>query len=66
VMDLPHSDAIFVKAYHGETAEAFCDGHVVSFAFFGGVPQSILYRQYDPGGCADPRGWDAQAQPSLP
>jgi transposase len=33
VMDLPHSDAIFVKAYRGETAEAFCDGHVVSFAF---------------------------------
>ncbi len=43
VMDLPQSDAIFVKAYHGETAEAFCDGHVEAFAFFGGVPQSILY-----------------------
>ena len=43
VMDLPQSDAIFVKAYHGETAEAFCDGHVASFAFFGGVPLSILY-----------------------
>ena len=23
--------------------EAFCDGHVAAFAFFGGVPQSILY-----------------------
>lgn len=43
VMDLPHSDAIFVKAYLGETAEAFCDGHVAAFAFFGGVPLSILY-----------------------
>jgi transposase len=43
VMDLPQSDAIFVKAYHGETAEAFCDGHVEAFAFVGGVPQSILY-----------------------
>ncbi|UCF55563.1 MAG: IS21 family transposase [Bradyrhizobium sp.] len=43
VMDLPHSDAIFVKAYHAETAEAFCDGHVEAFAFFGGVPLSILY-----------------------
>ena len=43
VMDLPQSDAIFVKAYHSETAEAFCDGHVEAFAFFGGVPQSILY-----------------------
>lgn len=43
VMDLPHSDAVFVKAYHSETAEAFCDGHVEAFAFFGGVPRSILY-----------------------
>ena len=43
VMDLPQSDAIFVKAYLGETAEAFCDGHVEAFAFFGGVPLSLLY-----------------------
>jgi transposase len=41
--DLPHSDASFVKAYPAETSEAFCDGHVSAFAFFGGVPQSILY-----------------------
>lgn len=43
VVSLPHSDAIFVKAYPAETAEAFCDGHVAAFAFFGGVPRSILY-----------------------
>ena len=42
-MDLPHSDAIFVVAYPAETTEAFCDGHVRAFEFFGGVPQSILY-----------------------
>lgn len=42
-MDLPHSDAIFVKAYPAETFEAFCDGHNAAFAFFGSVPQSILY-----------------------
>jgi transposase len=42
-MDLPHSDAIFVAAYPAETTEAFCDGHVRAFAFFDGVPQSILY-----------------------
>ena len=41
--DLPHSDANFVIAYPAETTEAFCDGHVQAFAFFGGVPQSILY-----------------------
>ncbi len=40
---LPYSDAIFVVAYPAETTEAFCDGHVKAFAFFGGVPQSILY-----------------------
>ena len=42
-MSLPHSAACFVKAYPGETTEAFCDGHVAGFAFFGGVPRSILY-----------------------
>lgn len=42
-MDLPHSDAIFVVAYPAETTEAFCDGHVRAFSFFGGVPKSILY-----------------------
>jgi len=42
-MSLPHSDAAFMKAYPAETTEAFLDGHVSAFAFFGGVPQSILY-----------------------
>ena len=37
-VDLPHSDACFVKAYPAETAEAFCDRHDAAFAFFGGVP----------------------------
>jgi transposase len=32
-----------VKAYPAETTEAFLDGHVSAFAFFGGVPRSILY-----------------------
>ena len=42
-VDLPHSDACFVKAYPAETTEAFCDGHNAAFAFFSGVPQSMLY-----------------------
>jgi len=42
-LDLPHSDAGFVKAYPAERIEAFCDGHNAAFAFLGGVPQSILY-----------------------
>ena len=41
--DLPHSDACFVAGYPAETTEAFCDGHVRAFVFFGGVPMSILY-----------------------
>ena len=43
VLDLPHSDGCFVKAYPAETTEAFLDGHVSAFAFLSGVPQSILY-----------------------
>ena len=43
VLDLPHSDGCFVKAYPAETTEAFLDGHVSAFSFLGGVPQSILY-----------------------
>jgi transposase len=43
VMELPQSDAGFVEAYPSETTEAFLEGHVSAFAFFGGVPRSILY-----------------------
>ena len=43
VLDLPHSDGCFVKAYPAETTEAFCDGHMSAFTFLGGVPRSILY-----------------------
>ena len=43
VMDLPHSDACFVRAYPAATAEAWVDGHVHAFAFFGKVPASVLY-----------------------
>ncbi|MBC8159346.1 MAG: IS21 family transposase, partial [Alphaproteobacteria bacterium] len=42
-MELPHSDACFVCAYPAATTEAWLDGHNRAFAFFGGVPQSILY-----------------------
>jgi transposase len=42
-MDLPHSDGCYVKVYPAETTESFCDGHNAAFAFFGGVPLSILY-----------------------
>jgi transposase len=41
-MYLPHSDAIFVKAYPAETMEALLDGVASGFSFFGGVAQSVL------------------------
>jgi len=41
-MDLPHRDAIFVKSYPAETAEAICDGHVAAVASFGGGPLHSL------------------------
>ena len=43
VLDLPHSDGCFVKAYQAETTEAFLDGHISAFAFLGGVPPEHLY-----------------------
>ena len=42
-MDLPHSDDCFVTAFPAETTEAFLEGHVRAFAYFGGVPTRILY-----------------------
>jgi transposase len=43
VMDLPQSDDCFVMAFPAETTEAFLEGHNQAFAYFGGVPRSILY-----------------------
>jgi transposase len=41
-MDLPHSDDCFVAAFPAETTEAFLEGHLRAFAYFGGVPTRIL------------------------
>jgi transposase len=42
-MDLPYSDDSFVIAFPAENTEAFCEGHNQAFAYFGGVPRTILY-----------------------
>jgi transposase len=42
-LDLPQSDDCFVMAFPAETTEAFLEGHIHAFAYFGGVPQAILY-----------------------
>jgi transposase len=43
VVDLPQSDDCFVMAFPAETTEAFLEGHNHAFAYFGGVPRTILY-----------------------
>ena len=41
--ELPHSDACYIRAYPAANTEAWLDGHVHAFAFFGAVPRSVLY-----------------------
>ena len=41
--DLPQRDASYVRAYRAATAEAWVDGHVHAFSFFGAVALSIVY-----------------------
>jgi transposase len=43
VMTLPYSDAVYVQAFPRECTEAFLEGHLRAFAFFGGVPRRISY-----------------------
>jgi transposase len=41
--DLPYSDECLVIAFPAENTEAFLEGHNQAFAYFGGVPRTILY-----------------------
>ena len=43
VMSLVHSDGFFVMAFPRECTEAFWEGHVRAFEFFGFVPKRITY-----------------------
>jgi len=43
VLELPQSDDCFVMAFPAETTEAFLEGHNQAFAYFGGVPPTMLY-----------------------
>jgi hypothetical protein len=53
------------KAYPQETTEAFLDGHVSAFAFFGGVPHPILYDNTKIRGGEDLRRGEAGAHARL-
>ena len=39
----PQSDDCFVMAFPAETTEAFLEGHTHAFAYFQGVPRTMLY-----------------------
>ena len=43
VMTLPYSDVVYMQAFPRECTEAFLEGHLRAFAFFGGVPTRISY-----------------------
>jgi len=42
-VDLPQSDDSFVMMFPAENSEAFLEGHNQAFAYFQGVPRTILY-----------------------
>jgi hypothetical protein len=64
-MDLPHSDEGFVAAFPAETTEAFLEGHVRAFAYFGGVPTRILYDNTKDRCGQDPGRWPAGEDTGL-
>ena len=65
VIDLPHSDGCFVKAYPAETTEAFLDGHVSAFAFPGRSAPEHPLRQHQAGRGEDTGRRPAPAHPRL-
>ena len=54
VIDLPHSDGCFVKAYPAETIEAFLDGHVKCLSLSGRSAPEHPLRQYQEDVAAHP------------
>ena len=54
VLDLPHSDACFVKVYPAETTEAFCERSRLGVLVPGRRAAEHLVRQHETGGGQDP------------
>ena len=65
-MTLPYSDALFVLAFPRECTEAFLEGHVRAFAFFGGVPAADQLRQLQDRRRQDHRQPRAEAHRRVP
>ena len=64
VLDLPHSDGCFVKAYPAETTEAFLDGTCPPLPFWAGRPRASC-TTYEAGGGQDTGRRSPPADPSL-
>ncbi len=64
-VDLPHSDACFVKAYPAETTEAFCDGHKRRLCFLQRSAPEHSVRQHHPGGGQDTGRWPPPADQGV-
>ena len=66
VLNLPHSDGCFMKAYPAETTEAFLDGHVSAFVLPRGSAPEHPLRQHQAGGGQDPgrRPGESAPEPS--
>jgi hypothetical protein len=62
---LTFSRQMFVVAYPRETQEMVFDAHNRAFAFFGGVPQRMVYDNLIGGGGNDLHGQRAPVQPPL-
>ena len=43
MLSLPYCDAVYCQVFPRECSEAFLEGHVRAFDFFGGVPRRISY-----------------------
>ena len=65
VVDLPHSDDAFVKAFPAETTEAFCEGHNAAFHYARRRAAGHRLRQHEASGGTDSRGRHPPADASL-
>jgi transposase len=65
VMDLPHSDGCFVRAYPAATAEAWVDGHTPCLRLLRPGAAVGALRQRPLPGIEDPAGRDAPASDPL-
>jgi transposase len=64
-MRLCYSKASFVRAYERASLEAFLDGHVRAFEYFGGIPQRLAYDNLKSAVVQVGRGRDRRLNPRF-